>query len=269
MTSWAELDAELDAWGQAGRRALFWWRDDDATAPNPALQQLLALHEASTAPLALAAIPAAATPALAELLLPLPGVSVLQHGFAHANHAAADAKKCEFPASRAVADSLADLRQGRALLQSLFGRRLRPVLVPPWNRIAPGLLPHLPRLGLHGLSGFKTRPEAWAAPGLMQVNTHVDPADWRHDAAFPGEAACLAAALAHLRAMRAAAEPEPLGLLTHHARHDGAAWDFIARFIRQVAGHGAALWVDVEAAFGAGPAPAPSATGIMPQRTPS
>ncbi len=255
MTTWQELDTELDAWSQAGRRALFWWRDDDATAPSPALEHLLTLQAASNAPLALAVIPAAAEPALARRLEDLAAIAVLQHGHAHANHAPADEKKSEFPASRPVADSLADLRQGRGRMQALFGRRLRPVLVPPWNRIAAGLLPHLPRLGLHGVSGFKSRDDAWAAPGLMQVNTHLDPADWRRDAAFIGETACLAAAITHLRLMRDVAEPEALGLLTHHARHDGATWAFIARFLHHVAGHSGALWVDVDAAFGAGPPP--------------
>jgi hypothetical protein len=263
MASWADLDTELDAWGQAGRKALFWWRDDDAGALTPALERLLALHEASSTPLSLAVIPQEATEALAERLAKLPGVAVLQHGFAHRNHAPAGEKKSEFPKIRPVAESLADLRQGRARLQSLFGRSLRPILVPPWNRIAANLLPQLPRLGLHGFSTYKPREDLWAAPGLMQVNTHLDPADWRQEAKFLGDDACLALALAHLRLARLdPTAPEPLGLLTHHARHDEAGWAFIARFIGHVSGHGAALWVDVESAFGAGPPPAGADTVI-------
>ena len=31
---WPDLTAELDRWGEAGRTATLWWRDDDATAPS-------------------------------------------------------------------------------------------------------------------------------------------------------------------------------------------------------------------------------------------
>ena len=60
MTSWAAFRAELDHWQEAGRNASFWWRDDDAETPSPALDQLLALRASRGLPLALAVIPAGA-----------------------------------------------------------------------------------------------------------------------------------------------------------------------------------------------------------------
>ena len=30
MADWTDLTEELDRWALAGRRATFWWRDDDA-----------------------------------------------------------------------------------------------------------------------------------------------------------------------------------------------------------------------------------------------
>lgn len=255
MSNWAALDAELDAWAAAGRKALFWWRDDDAGALTPELQRLLDLQAASAAPLSLAVIPASAGAELAQALRGRDSIAVLQHGFAHRNHAPAGEKKAEFPSVRPAQEALADLRQGRENLKKLFGIGLRPVLVPPWNRIAPALLPHLPRLGLHGLSTYKAREEAWAAPGLMQVNTHLDPVDWRQGAGFLGEAACLDQALRQLRLARDTPEAEPLGLLTHHAQQDEATWAFTARFIAHTQAHRAALWVDIDTAFGAGPPP--------------
>ena len=54
------LDRELDAWAAAGRVAEAWWRDDDATAPTPALARLLEARRAAGAPVALAVIPARA-----------------------------------------------------------------------------------------------------------------------------------------------------------------------------------------------------------------
>jgi hypothetical protein len=38
---WRRLEAELDRWGDAGRAATFWWRDDDASDATPALETLL------------------------------------------------------------------------------------------------------------------------------------------------------------------------------------------------------------------------------------
>ncbi|WP_428247589.1 polysaccharide deacetylase family protein [Ferrovibrio sp.] len=254
MSNWAALDAELDAWAAAGRKALFWWRDDDAGTLTPALQRLLDLQAANETPLSLAVIPARADADLAEALRRRDAIAVLQHGFAHHNHAPMGEKKAEFPGSRPAQAALADLRQGREALKKLFGYSLRPVLVPPWNRISAALLPHLPRLGLHGLSTFKPRGEAWAAPGLMQVNTHLDPIDWRQGAGFLGETACLDIAIAQLRQSRETADAEPLGLLTHHAQQDEATWAFAARFIAHTRAHRTALWIDIDSAFGAGPA---------------
>jgi hypothetical protein len=46
-------------------------------------------------PLALAVIPADAEPALNERIAGLPGLAILQHGYAHQNHAPATEKKQE------------------------------------------------------------------------------------------------------------------------------------------------------------------------------
>ena len=98
---WAEIRTELDVWSAKKRDALFWWRDDDATDATPALDRLLGLHRAAKVPLALAIVPANATPALADRLAQTPGVDLLQHGYAHTNHASASDKKMELglPAS--------------------------------------------------------------------------------------------------------------------------------------------------------------------------
>ena len=62
----------------------------------------------------------------------------------------------------------------------VFGQAASPVFVPPWNRIAPALLPRLRALGFRGLSTFRRSPRrAQPAPGLAQINTHLDPIDWR------------------------------------------------------------------------------------------
>jgi len=66
MTGWADIEQELVRWRDAGREPALWWRDDDVVDATPALDRLLALHEAQRIPLALAVVPARATPALAK-----------------------------------------------------------------------------------------------------------------------------------------------------------------------------------------------------------
>jgi len=249
MNAWAALVAELDRWADRGRTATFWWRDDDAAQAVPALDRLL--HLAETTPLALAVIPAAAEPALAERAAAAPEtVTVVQHGYAHRNHAAAGARKCELGPERPAAAVLAELGRGLARLRALFGDRLRAVLVPPWNRIGGGVVAGLAELGFVGLSAYGPRPAS--APPPVRVNTHVDLVDWRGTRGFVGDEAALALALRHLAGRREHALPaaEPTGLLTHHRIHDEDAWHFVARLHDAVAAHPAGRWLSVDRAFG-------------------
>jgi hypothetical protein len=256
MADWNDLDRELDAWATAGETATFWWRDDDAVTATPALQQLLALAAATAEPLplALAVIPAGADAHLAEALQEARHVTVLQHGYAHANRAPAGAKKSEFPAGREVAGALDELTQGTRQLMDLFGARALPVLVPPWNRIDPELAARLAEIGIRGLSGYGARRAPTAGAGTVVVNTHVDIMRWHGRREFLGVQDCLALALAHLRARRQRrVDPaEPTGLLTHHLVHDAAAWRFLAELVQRSAGHRAARWAPAPELFGCG-----------------
>lgn len=243
MTGWAELTAELDQWRAAGRIATVWWRDDDATAPSPALDRLLALQQQHAAPLMIAVIPARAEPGLAQRLTGLNGISIVQHGWAHANHAPIGASKAELGPDRPTALVLGELARGQLVLDSLFGEWLH-FLVPPHNRIAPSLARDLPRAGYVGLSTYN--PRRGTITALTQINTHIDIMNWV-TRAFGGEAAALALAVKHLRARLTgnADADEPTGLLTHHLAHDDAAWAFTDRFLTVIAGHPAARLVDI------------------------
>jgi hypothetical protein len=240
--AWQDLERELAAWAATGRRAELWWRDDDAGAPTPALHRLLDLAVASGAPLALAVIPARAEPALASALAAhAADADVLQHGYAHANHAPAGAKKCELVDPAMRPQILDELSRGRERLAALFGARLRPVMVPPWNRIDPGLAARLPGLGFTALSTYKARKGLVATPGLAQVNCHLDILQWQPQRQFLGTEAALALLTAHLAAKRtgAADAGEPSGILSHHQAHDEAAWDFLAALLGRLARHSA------------------------------
>ncbi|MBB3772623.1 putative glycosyltransferase [Angulomicrobium tetraedrale] len=220
--AFARLEATLARARTAGRTLAFWWRDDDAVAPTPALEALLAARARWAVPLSLAVIPARATPALAERLAGETQVDVLLHGWAHANHAPAGEKKAEFGAHRPLASMIADIEAGRARLDTLFGTRVLPVFVPPWNRIAPELVERLPALGIAALSTYKRRPpDGPAAP--LRLNTHWDPIDWRAGGGLVEEAGLLDGLVRRIEEELASPPDvlEPIGLLTHHLVHDG------------------------------------------------
>jgi len=231
MSNWSLLDDELARWRDAGRVAELWWRDDDAAQETPALDRLLALQHDSFVPLALAVVPANATAGLAQRLAAAPGVSILQHGYGHVNHAIGGGRKCELGPERPAMIVLGELATGTMALERLFaapcfaGRRL-PVLVPPWNRIAPGLVPALPEIGFSGLStyGVRSRPEP--VRGLRQINTHVDLIDWKGGRGFVGENFALALLIDALVAARTT-DGTPVGVLSHHLAMDEGAWDFL------------------------------------------
>ncbi len=255
MNAWEALDRELEHWRGAGREATVWWRDDDAVRPGPALDRLLDLSARHCAPLALAVIPAAAEPALHRILAERPEraapVAVLQHGYAHRNHEPQDRKKCELGAALPAAAVLTELAAGRDRLGALFGERALPVLVPPWNRIATGLLPALPSLGFRGLSTYTPRNVARPVPELLQVNCHLDPIRWKPERGFLGESAALGLLCGHLAARREGQwDPsEPSGILTHHAVQDEAVWRFIDRLLAMLSAHPAVRLLTSDAVF--------------------
>ncbi len=244
---WSDLMDEITRWQDAGRVVAFWWRDDDACRPTPALTRLIQLADAAATPLALAVIPQDVHPDLLELRSRQ--VTLLQHGVNHVNRAGEGEKKSEFPALEPVQQALARLAQGRRQIE---GRHTVPVLVPPWNRLSSvPLLERLAGAGYQGLSRFGARRSVPVLPGLVQVNTHVDIIDWHASRGFVGEEAAIAAALDHLRARRTASvdASEATGWLSHHLVHDEACWSFLAALFERTGRHPAVSWRDAHALF--------------------
>lgn len=244
MADWGDLENELEAWAGAGQVATLWWRDDDAKSVTPELDKLLELRKQVAVPLALAVIPAGAHDPLARRLAPLAEITVLQHGYAHENHAPEGEKKSELGAGRPMQHALGELIAGRGLLEKLFTMRMLPVLVPPWNHVDAALVAELSGRGFTGLSTWAPRAAPWA-DGLAQVNTHVDIIDWPGTRRFVGQAVAIGQVVDHLKARRAgtADVAEPTGLLTHHLAHDRAAWSFISDFIARTKAHSAVRWL--------------------------
>jgi hypothetical protein len=258
---WLDLVEELDRWEEAGRVAQLWWRDDDAIAPTPELDRLLTV--ADCVPLGLAVIPGDVVGEMAAALDPFPQISVLQHGWCHANWAAnypGAGKSSEYPAARHPVDVADELEEGRRRLLSLFGPRALRVFVPPWNRFSDRFVPLLGEAGFAAISQMAPRETAplrrdisggvpgeipRKRPGVARIDVHLDIVAWHEDRKFVGDAVALGGLVAELRARRGAGDDTAIGLLTHHLVMDGPTEDFLYRLGEIVAAHRAVRWSDV------------------------
>ena len=223
------LRAEFDRLADAGRTVGFWWRDDDAVAGGPALDRLLDLTGSRGLPISLAAIPHQSKDSLAVRIRTEDGVTVLVHGWSHANHAPSPERKAEFGPHRPVSDMAREARSGLASIIERFGRQALPVFVPPWNRIAPDLAARLPDCGYRALSCFG---EARSAVGTPRIDTHLDPVDWRGTRSLAEPRA-----LVDMTRRALARGADVIGLLTHHLVFDEALWSFCAEMADLVADH--------------------------------
>lgn len=241
---WTALDIELSEWTAQGLALPLWWRDDDAIEPSPNLDRLTSLSQKLGLPVHLAVIPQDATAALARYVASHPVLIPVVHGWAHQNHAAKGDKKCEFPPGRPIDDMLAEIEQGLTRLRDLFGQDLQGMFVPPWNRITPELLPWMAGAGFTALSTFTPRRHAKAAPGLAQINTHLDPIDWKGSRSLVDPGRLIAQVTQQLRNRREdkADNGEPYGILTHHLVHDAAIWDFTEALISRLMRGPGVVW---------------------------
>jgi predicted glycosyltransferase len=235
---WRPLSSAIGRAHEAGWEPAFWWRDDDAVADTPALRRLLALSRRYRSPIAVAVIPKLAEPGLEEALETWPDAAALVHGLFHRNHAHAGEKKAEFGQQRPLSMVADDARAALMLAREICPAKLLPVFVPPWNRIAPALVPILSKLGFRGLSTFLDR-ERPTVDGLLQVNTHLDPVDWRgtRSARSPDALIAETAAAVGRRLAGLADRGEPIGLLTHHGQHDEPVWTVCEALLEHLARH--------------------------------
>jgi hypothetical protein len=90
------------------------------------------------------------------------------------------------------------------------------------------------------------RANAYPAEGLLQVNTHLDPVNWRHDRSFIGESRAIADICNHLFTRRTGkqASNEPTGILTHHLAQTEEVWAFIHKLMQNLSAHPAVEWLD-------------------------
>ena len=240
------IRAALDCWRARKNQARFWWRDDDAARDGASLRRLLGTL--AGAPLALAVIPEPAQADLAAAAALQPGVTVFQHGWAHINHAPRGQASgaWELDGFRPRAQILAEMQAGKARLESLFGERFAPVMVPPWNRIHAGLLPGLAAQGFVGVSAMSAEPLSEPFPGVRRIDCRFDVLRWKNGARFAGWSR---AADALDTVLRDPAGDGIVGINTHHLVTDRDGWRFIECLQRLVADHPSADWVQPERLF--------------------
>ena len=241
---WHRLTGELDQWQTTGSLARLWLRDDDAVEPTPALDRLAEFSACYSAPVLLAIIPKGTGEALADRLSDAPLLLPAQHGFSHRNHAPGGEKPQELGLHRGLDAVLDDLARGREKLVRLFGQNLRPVLVPPWNRIDPALIPHLPELGFQALSTFG-EPGWNGEVEPRRLDAHVDIIDWKHTRSGH-EPEKLVDKLVVALALARARSHAPVGILTHHLVHGERAWAFLEALGIVLDAHPAARWISMD-----------------------
>jgi peptidoglycan/xylan/chitin deacetylase (PgdA/CDA1 family) len=223
MSDWL---APLRAAVAAGN-ATFFFRDDDAGWGEDRLHRLLDVFEDAGAPIDLAVIPRATTPALAAALdrrrRAAPQlVRVHQHGLAHKNHEQTG-RKCEFGVSRSYEQQLEDVVNGQRILRELFETEPDSIFTPPWNRCTAATARAVHAAGIDVLSR-ESRAEPLGETGVRELPVSVD---WMRERdgvrVTPDE---IGSAIAD-----AVAERAPVGVMLHHAVMDGADRALVAELL--------------------------------------
>ena len=152
MSDWLDpVRAALDA---SSEPVPFFFRDDDAGWESGLLWELLDRFEARQVHIELAVIPAELDDNLATALCDRASTGLVhlhQHGFRHVNHEA-NGRKYEFGPSRSHGQQLADIAQGRAMMDALLHPHVEPIFTPPWNRCTDQTAKALVGLGFEILS---------------------------------------------------------------------------------------------------------------------
>ncbi|CAE6853530.1 hypothetical protein R69658_07280 [Paraburkholderia aspalathi] len=241
------LDDELYVWSRMRRRPCFWWRDDDAYHDSLALQSLRKLLE--TQFLFLAVIPGLLSVDLVRMIEPGAPVRVLQHGWAHTNHAASGENPSEFPPHRPLGAIERELRAGQAILSGAFPGIFHRVFVPPWHRCANWILRDAVRLGFEGISLqsplFPLLKRGY--PG--ETNIDIDLCDWTCNGAFIGTERLAVLLVRALKLRRDWQQQDtPVGILSHHALLTAADFGSLSVFLQLLRCHNAD-WTETQTLF--------------------
>ncbi len=224
MSDWAALEAALEQ-----HKPTVWWRDDDAVAGTPQLEQLLKLAESAGAPITLAVIPGRLSPSLPPAVKGR-NVTIAVHGWTHTNHAPASEKKAEFRNHRPSIAMANELKRGKTIIDEAFNEQALPLFIPPWNRMTTDL--PLYACGYTGVSIFGQR-DIITQDSIIRFDAHLDPIDWRSTRSVISDQVFINKIIDLLKSKA------PIGLMTHHLVHDEAIWSSCTRLITLLTRKGA------------------------------
>lgn len=220
----SELRLSLEQLQTEDRAVHIFLRDDDIDEDEESLRYLLDISFSRGTPLNLEIIPGRLTPAAIELLKAykryLPHLLELnQHGWQHLNYEN-EGRKCEFGISRTFDQQLADISQGKRLLEDIFGDRFYPVFTPPWNRCTAATFAILDQLE------FKVLSKDWDQQPVkgyrfQEISTTLDLFRWQGDPALKPPTEIVKTLIQQLDKLN------PIGLLLHHKVMDDEAFCFL------------------------------------------
>jgi hypothetical protein len=233
---WRPLRDELKKWHRKNLILPLWWRDDDAVEDSAALERLITLANKIDIPVHLAIIPRNAKPNLAQRLVGEKAIIPVVHGWAHRDNAAPEDNRSEFSDHRSAEDNREEAQEALRKLRRMFPDRLCPMFVPPWNHIDPGAISELPALGYKVLSTCNPRKAEEAAPGLKQINTHLDPIAWRDNETLHDLDYLMHSLVTALKRRRQGKDDntEPFGFLTHHLAMNEDVWEFTRQYWSEI-----------------------------------
>ncbi|CAN1542168.1 COG4671 Predicted glycosyl transferase [Rhabdaerophilaceae bacterium] len=249
--AWRHCEGLLAHLSDQGEVIDLWLRDDDAVAATAQLDRFLTIARAHNMPVALAVIPDTLTSSLIDLVKATSDLTILVHGHAHRNHAQAGERASEFPDHRPEEQTAFELSNSFNRVMAAFGDRALPVMVPPWNRISARAIAKLPDHGYQALSVFGREQAVQAPDGLLIMNTHWDPINWRGHRGLRNEAMLLRELTSWVEERMAypAQRRPPIGLLTHHLVHDPWISHFLARMLSRLASFPAIRFISAREAF--------------------
>jgi hypothetical protein len=116
----------------------------------------------------------------------------------------------------------------------MAGESFRPVLVPPYNYLAPHLVGSVKSAGF----SFVSCSGDFAGLQIASRNVHVDVIDWRRkQVAAPDRMVRGVIAALRLRRYGLVEATSPVGMITHHLVHDEPIWERTRCLLDRLAEH--------------------------------
>jgi hypothetical protein len=263
-----EIDAfdeprrELDLWATRGLKASFWLRDDDAVEVSDSLVLLRETAARYALRIGLAVIPGQAVPELTGFLeANARHFYPMCHGWQHINYNTGH-RPAEFGAERPHQNLVRDAELALDSFSTAFPD-VKPIFVPPFNRITPGLIRALPGVGFFGVSlmpaGFEQKLARLGSklnvslpmqiPDLRssnRIDVHIDLVNWQTRSAqsYRLLAERMVRELRYRR-LGYLRTDSPIGLLTHHLAHDLSIWRACDDILGFLGAHSAVQFLDL------------------------